>query len=97
MRRTPWLGAFNFLIDAKRFQVVALINIVRFYTAFKLRLKDGFKRLGKFLADNKAHLAETSLNGIVNRVVYNGFAMWAKAVNLFHASVTAGHPCGQYQ
>ena len=51
--------------------------------------------LFKILADHKDQFAETGLNGVIDRIVHNRFAVRAQAVQLLQTAITASHACGQ--
>ena len=37
---------------------------------------------------------ETGAEGVVNRVINEGFAMWSDRVDLFETAIAAAHSCG---
>ena len=43
--------------------------------------------------DDPYDLAESSLDGVVDTVVHDGFAVGAQTIELFQASVAASHAC----
>ena len=51
--------------------------------------------LGKRVTDDKDHLAETGLDGIVDRVVDDGLAARAETVHLLEGAVAGTHPGSQ--
>ena len=77
------------------FSMIFLAFIATFYFAFKFFVENSFKVLNKLFLNDKYNLTKTGFNCIIYRVIDNGFAIWAKAINLFHASVTACHTCSQ--
>ncbi|MCY1537687.1 hypothetical protein D9M68_731930 [compost metagenome] len=91
MGGSPGLFTVNFFIDAEGFKVKILENIIYFNFAFKFRVEYAPKLICKFFFNNKDHFAESGFNGIIYRIVDDGFAVRAKAIHLFHTSVTAGH------
>ena len=44
-------------------------------------------------ADDEDQFAKTGVDGVVDGVVHDGFAVGAETVKLFQAAVTAAHTC----
>ena len=51
------------------------------------------KVLLKILADYKYNLTKSGLNGIINRIIHDGFTIRAQSVKLFQPTVAASHAC----
>ena len=59
--------------------------------------KDLAELLFKRVADDENHLAETGADGVVDRIVDDGFVVGTDAVHLFERSVAGAHACRQDQ
>ena len=47
----------------------------------------------KILAYYKYNLTKSGLNGIINRIIHDGFTIGAQSVKLFQPTVAASHAC----
>ena len=93
MVRSPGLGAvrragesFGQCIEALEYQFAGNV-------AFILGEHNAAEVVFEVLADNEYQLAEAGVDGVVDGVVHDGFAVGAETVKLFQAAVTAAHTC----
>ncbi len=61
-------------------------------TLFRIDLLES---VSERVTDDKDHLAETGLDGVVDRVVDDGLATRAQTVHLFERAVAGSHPGSQ--
>ena len=96
MVRSPgFLAAFRHGITFRQ-AVQFLIDEFHVNLAAKALLRiDLLESLGKRVTDDKDHLAETGLDGIVDRVVDDGLTARAETVHLFEGAVAGTHPGSQ--
>ena len=94
---------------ALRVEDIALGNLVQFLgheDELQRRAVDAFDilvfgpdgllhLLTEILADDIDDLAESGLDGIINRIVDDGFSVGADAIHLFESSIAAAHSGGQ--
>ena len=54
--------------------------------------------IGRFeiFSDDIDDLAESGLNGVVNRIIYNSLTGRAKSIHLFESTIAAAHSCREY-
>ena len=62
---------------------------------FVFREHFGTEIFFKVFSNNEHHLSESTFNGIVDRVVHDGFTVWSQPVELFQSAITAPHTGGK--
>ena len=91
--RTPGLRATLGAGEAFGQRIEGLEHEFARNVAFVLRKHLVAKFLFKVLTDYEHKFAEAGVNGVVDGVVHDCFAVRAEAIQLFEAAVTAAHAC----
>ena len=87
----PWLLAALGNLEAFRKVVKILEDEFNGNTAFIFRNDLLTEVLFEDTTNDENHFTEASLDGIVNRVIHDGFAIGSKTIQLLQSTITAAH------
>ena len=87
----PWLLAAFGNLEASRKVVKILEDEFNRNAAFIFRNDLLTEVLFEDTTNDENHFTEASLDGIVNRVIHDGFAIGSKTIQLLQSTITAAH------